>query len=255
MNEQAPVETAKATPVDIERFSRNVARIVEQGGKALAAYLKPREDGQIKAEVADEVTDAVKTLGQLAQYWLSDPQRAVELQSSLAKAYLDLWATGVRRLAGEEAQPVARPTPRTAASPTRNGRSQSVLRFPQASLSADDAMGRSSRQGGRGSRRPYQTEGRVLRPPDRQRGLAVELRADQPGAMARDAEIQRRKPRARHAHAGRGHRGRPRQPEDPPVGCREIRGRPQPRGDARQGRLPERPHAAHPVCAEHRDGA
>jgi polyhydroxyalkanoate synthase len=112
MNEQTPVQMAQATPVDIEQFSHNFARIIENGGKALAAYLKPREDGHIKAEIADEVTDAVKTLGQLAQYWLSDPQRAVELQSSLAKAYLDLWSTGVRRLAGEQAEPVAAPDPK-----------------------------------------------------------------------------------------------------------------------------------------------
>ena len=112
MNEQIPVDPAKLGGIDVEQFSRNFARLIEEGGKALAAYLKPREEGQIKAEVADEVTDAVKTIGHVAQYWLSDPQRAVELQSSLAKAYLDLWATGVRRLAGEEAAPVATPDPK-----------------------------------------------------------------------------------------------------------------------------------------------
>src|SRR5947209_3095141 len=111
MNEQTPVDTGSVSTVDIEQFSQNVARLVEEGGKALAAYLKPREEGQIKAEVADEVTDAVKTLGQVAQYWLSDPQRAVELQSSLAKAYLDLWSNTARRLAGQEAAPAAAPEP------------------------------------------------------------------------------------------------------------------------------------------------
>ena len=55
--------------------------MVEEGGKALAAYLKPREEGQVQTEPADEITDVVKTLGQVAEYWLSDPQRAVELQS------------------------------------------------------------------------------------------------------------------------------------------------------------------------------
>jgi polyhydroxyalkanoate synthase len=112
MNEPTPVDPAKVDTVDVEQFSRNFARLMEEGGKALAAYLKPREEGQIKTKVADEVTDAVKTIGRVAQYWLSDPQRAVELQSSLAKAYLDLWATGVRRLAGEQAEPVAMPDPK-----------------------------------------------------------------------------------------------------------------------------------------------
>jgi len=53
----------------------------------------------------------VKTLSEVAEYWLSDPQRTVELQTSLGKAYLDLWASAVRRLAGEAAPPVATPAP------------------------------------------------------------------------------------------------------------------------------------------------
>ena len=76
--------------VDIERFSQNVARMMEEGGKALAAYLKPREDGSIKAEPTDEMADVVKTLGHVAEYWLSEPQRSVEVQTQLGKAYLEL---------------------------------------------------------------------------------------------------------------------------------------------------------------------
>jgi polyhydroxyalkanoate synthase len=102
----------QATAVDVEQFSRNIARVVEEGGKALAAYLKPREDGSVKAEPADEIADVVKTLGHVAEYWLSDPQRAVEVQAELGKAYLDLWASAVRRMAGEQAMPVIAPDPR-----------------------------------------------------------------------------------------------------------------------------------------------
>ena len=102
----------QATAVDVEQFSRNIARVVEEGGKALAAYLKPREDGSVKAEPADEIADVVKTLGHVAEYWLSDPQRAVEVQAELGKAYLDLWASAVRRMAGEQAVPVIAPDPR-----------------------------------------------------------------------------------------------------------------------------------------------
>ena len=40
-------DPAKVGDVDIEAFSRNVARLIEEGGKALAAYLKPREEGKI----------------------------------------------------------------------------------------------------------------------------------------------------------------------------------------------------------------
>jgi poly[(R)-3-hydroxyalkanoate] polymerase subunit PhaC len=105
-----PIPT-KIGNVDIEQFSHNLARLVEEGGRALAAYLKPREEGRDDKELADEVTEVVKTLGVVAEYWLSDPQRTVELQTSLGKAYLDLWASAVKRLAGEPAEPVASPAP------------------------------------------------------------------------------------------------------------------------------------------------
>jgi polyhydroxyalkanoate synthase len=100
---------ARIGAVDIEQFSRNLARLVEEGGRALAAYLKPREEGREDNELADEITEVVKTLSEVAEYWLSDPQRTVELQTRLGKAYLDLWASAVRRLTGEPAAPVVTP--------------------------------------------------------------------------------------------------------------------------------------------------
>jgi polyhydroxyalkanoate synthase len=108
----APSKPAGINPADIEAFAQNAARLVEEGGKALAAYLKPREEGKIKSEVSDDVADVVKTLGQVAEYWMADPQRAVELQSRLGRAYLDLWASAVKRMAGEETAPIAAPDPK-----------------------------------------------------------------------------------------------------------------------------------------------
>ncbi len=108
---RAPSEPVKGASADLEEFARNVARIMEEGGKAMAAYLKPREEGRVDDQYS-EVTDVVKTLGQVADYWLRDPQRALELQSSLGKAYLDLWANAVKRMAGEQVEPVAVPDPR-----------------------------------------------------------------------------------------------------------------------------------------------
>jgi polyhydroxyalkanoate synthase len=104
-------EAAAGSAVDIEEFARNLARMVEEGGKALAAYLKPREDGRIQGEYA-EFIDVVKTLGQVGQYWLKDPQRALDLQLSLGRSYLDLWAGAVKRMAGETPEPVAQPSPK-----------------------------------------------------------------------------------------------------------------------------------------------
>ena len=104
-------EGAPAASIDIEQLARNLARMVEEGGKALAAYLKPREEGRIQGEHA-EFIDMVKTLGHVGEYWLRDPQRAFELQLSLSRSYLDLWAAAVKRMAGEQAEPVAVPSPK-----------------------------------------------------------------------------------------------------------------------------------------------
>jgi polyhydroxyalkanoate synthase len=105
-------EPAKASGVDVELFARNLARMIEEGGKAVAAYMKPREQGKLKDEMSEDVTEVVKTVGQVAEYWLSDPKRSFELQTSLGRAYLDLWASTVKRMAGEPAEPAVKADPR-----------------------------------------------------------------------------------------------------------------------------------------------
>ena len=106
--------STKAGSLDPEAFSKNLARWVEEGGRALAAYLKPREEGELKEELAKEINDVVKTLGQVAEYWLADPKRTLEAQSRLMQGYLDLWASTMKRMAGEAAAPVAQASPKDA---------------------------------------------------------------------------------------------------------------------------------------------
>jgi polyhydroxyalkanoate synthase len=101
-----------ARKFDPEAFAMNLARAMENGGKALAAYLQPREDGEVKNQPPNELTELVKTFSAVAEYWMSDQDRAAEIQSKIAKAYLDLWGSSVRRLAGEEAPPAIAPSPR-----------------------------------------------------------------------------------------------------------------------------------------------
>src|SRR3974377_2635412 len=105
----ANTESAKLSSIDYDALGRNLARIIEEGGKALAAYMKPREEGKIKREFADEVADVVKTIGEVAEYWLADPQRSVELQNSLGRAYPALWGGTVRRSVSGAARPAVWP--------------------------------------------------------------------------------------------------------------------------------------------------
>jgi polyhydroxyalkanoate synthase len=112
MSEAVSPEPPPVRSVDVETFSRNLARMVEEGGRALAAYLRPREQGRIKDQPPAELADAVRTLSSVAEYWLAEPARALELQTTLGRAYLDLWAHAAKRLAGEPQPPVAAPDPR-----------------------------------------------------------------------------------------------------------------------------------------------
>ena len=98
--------------INVEALTKNLVRLVEEGGRAVAAYLKPREDGTQKIGYSDEVADAVKTLGHVVEYWYADPQRTVEMQTRLGKSFLDLFASASRRLAGEPTDPIVKPDPR-----------------------------------------------------------------------------------------------------------------------------------------------
>jgi len=109
---EATTETKQEPKFDGEAFAMNFARAMESGGRALAAYLKPRENGEVKDKSSDELAEVVKTLTSVAEYWLSDSERASDLQTRMAKGYLDLWGSAMRRLAGEEAMPAISPSPR-----------------------------------------------------------------------------------------------------------------------------------------------
>lgn len=109
----ATTDTPKPeTKFNAEAFAMNVARAMESGGKALAAYLKPRESGEVQDRPPAELTEVVKTFTSVAEYWLSDSSRASDLQTKLAKDYLDLWGSAARRMAGQDAPPAIAPSPR-----------------------------------------------------------------------------------------------------------------------------------------------
>ncbi len=113
----APAQPAVAAPApasathlpDLEAFSLNMARVVEEGGKALSACLRPLEEGKVNKELADQVADASRTFGKIAEFWLSDPERTLKAQTGLTSQFIDLWSSTLRRLTGESAPEVVKP--------------------------------------------------------------------------------------------------------------------------------------------------
>jgi polyhydroxyalkanoate synthase len=94
---------------DPERFALNMARMVEQAGKAASAWAEPREKGEVRDSVAEPVVDMVKTFSKLTEYWLSDPQRALEAQTRLFSGYMSVWANAVQRAGGESPEDAVAP--------------------------------------------------------------------------------------------------------------------------------------------------
>src|SRR5882724_98097 len=105
-------ETQTPRTFNPEAFAMNIARAMESSGQALAAYLKSRDNGEAKDKPPTEIGEVIKTFSTVAEYWLSDNTRSAELQKKMGKAYLDLWGSSMRRMAGEEAPPAIAPSPR-----------------------------------------------------------------------------------------------------------------------------------------------
>ncbi len=107
-SEQAP-SVEQYLVKDPERFALNMARMVEQAGKAASAWAEPREKGEMRDSVAEPAADMVKTFSKLTEYWLSDPQRALEAQTKLFSGYMSVWTNAIQRAAGEQTEDAVKP--------------------------------------------------------------------------------------------------------------------------------------------------
>jgi polyhydroxyalkanoate synthase len=92
---------------DPERFALNLARMIEQAGKAASAWAEPREKGEIRDSVAEPMADMVKTFSKVTEYWLSDPSRALEAQTRLFAGYMTVWGNAISRARTGEEPPEA----------------------------------------------------------------------------------------------------------------------------------------------------
>src|SRR5499427_7499908 len=119
MQKKAP-DTTKPVPAVIdfaayrianpEEFSRNMLKLVEEGGKVLSGLLE-RSNGNGPYSFSSEITEATKLFTEVAQHWLADPAKATATQSALVRDYLNLAGATAQRMAGSDVLPVATPEP------------------------------------------------------------------------------------------------------------------------------------------------
>ncbi|CDZ38772.1 class I poly(R)-hydroxyalkanoic acid synthase [Neorhizobium galegae] len=85
---------------DPQALAMNFARALENLGKAASEWLGPRERGEIGDSV-DPMTDLVKTLSKVTEYWISDPKRTLEAQTLLFSSYIGIWTRTLNQFSGQ----------------------------------------------------------------------------------------------------------------------------------------------------------
>ncbi len=106
------VDFAAYRVADPEEFSRNMLRLMEEGGKVMAGFLE-RTDGKISPlSAASDMTDATKLFGEIAQSWLKDPAKLAATNGALVRDLMLLAAATSQRMLGTaDVAPVAEPEP------------------------------------------------------------------------------------------------------------------------------------------------
>ncbi len=103
------VEPAPAGEFDT--VAENMAKLVDQGRRVMAAAMSAPDMAETRSELAVNVADATKTLGVVAEYWMTQPERAARAQADLFSGLTDIWSQTLHRFSGEEAAPIVPPDP------------------------------------------------------------------------------------------------------------------------------------------------
>ena len=108
-NDQSSPEFNSYRVNDPEEFARNVLKLFEEGGRAMTSYLE-RADNQMSPFTAvSEANEATRMMGEIAQRWMTEPVKLAEAQGNLMRSYAELWNNTLRRMLGENVEPVAEP--------------------------------------------------------------------------------------------------------------------------------------------------
>ncbi len=77
---------------EFEAAAENLAKLVDQGRRVLAAAMSASDLNETRSELAVNVADATKTLGLVAEYWMMQPERVAKAQADLISGLGDIWS-------------------------------------------------------------------------------------------------------------------------------------------------------------------
>jgi len=107
---EANVHTPALDSADPQAFANNLVALLSDSNRLFAELITQADLTMRPFTTTGEMAEAAKSLGELSRDWMADPQRVAEAQTKLAADYAELWARTMRRMAGEEVEPVV-PTP------------------------------------------------------------------------------------------------------------------------------------------------
>ena len=109
-NQSSSSTSALPPNPDPERLHAAMNRVAERSRRIVQAFAERQASG---AQAFNPLEPGVvsKTYQTLWQHMLADPARLVQAQASLWQDYAKLWESTARRMAGEDAEPVAAPEP------------------------------------------------------------------------------------------------------------------------------------------------
>ena len=108
MSERDPTELKMPDPAKI---GESVTRIAEQSRRLVEDFV----ERQAKDEGGDyqvlDPQDMVRSFQELMEKMMADPAKVLESQLALWQDYTDLWQANLKRMMGEESEPVIQPEP------------------------------------------------------------------------------------------------------------------------------------------------
>jgi polyhydroxyalkanoate synthase len=115
---QGPFGTARAFGFEVQdpqKFAQNMARLVEETGKAVTAFVEPRISNPAQGLASDDLARIMNAFSQVQQAWLIQPQKFMKAQADLWQRYLRLWTSTFAVLfGGDKTEAVAAPDPKDA---------------------------------------------------------------------------------------------------------------------------------------------
>ena len=107
-NQDTPPETKGSDPAEL---AKNAVRLINEAGKVLSGVVEKANAQGGPYSVANELGEAAKIFGSLAQQWAGTPGKVIGAQGKLMQGYAELWGRSVRRFLGEDVEPVVEPEP------------------------------------------------------------------------------------------------------------------------------------------------